>query len=147
MPICTVARKRSGSSRRRCTARARRDPRSQSSRRRVLRRARTAISAPAKKPLTRIRARMMRISARMAVLPGRGYYNEGERSGRDARGAIGALRPRECLDVEVVVVVLVVVGRQDQPEEPRAVHAAEERAQDRAGGGERLAPTGALLAP
>ena len=57
-PICTVARKRSGLSRSRCTDTAFLLPPETSASRRELRRDTTAISAPAKTPLTRIRARM-----------------------------------------------------------------------------------------
>src|SRR5215510_4449972 len=61
-PTCTVARKRSGFSRRLCSARAPRRPDSMSSCTRDERTVTTAISAPASRPLARIRPRMIHSS-------------------------------------------------------------------------------------
>src|SRR5690606_17994 len=56
-----------------------------------------------------------------------------------ARVAIGALAPRQRFDVEVVVVIRVVVGGQDDAEQPGVGELAVDGAQERAELGERLA--------
>ncbi len=66
-PIWTVARKRSGSSRSLCTETALRLPPDTSASRRELRRDTTAISAPAKTPLRRVKARMNSTFERIAA--------------------------------------------------------------------------------
>src|SRR5262245_66194899 len=67
-PTCTVARKRSGFSRRACRARAPRRPDSISSCSRLERTVTTAISAPASRPLARISPRMIH-SSPLITLP------------------------------------------------------------------------------